>query len=173
MVYQFNEAIEVLERTPDTLRSLLSGLSDDWIFSNEGEDTWSPFDVVGHLIDGERDNWIQRIEVILSNNENKDFPPFDRFSHLQLNVGKTMEQLLSEFAELRQGNLEKLKTLILPDTDLHQTGIHPQFGSVTLGQLLATWTAHDLSHIAQITRVMANRYKEDVGPWKVNLRVMK
>jgi hypothetical protein len=172
MVYQFHEAMEVLERTPDTLKCLLSGLSDEWIFSNEGENTWSPFDVVGHLIDGERDNWIQRVEVILSNNENKDFPAFDRFTHLQLNIGKTMEQLLTEFTELRQTNLEKLRTLISPETDLNQTGIHPQFGSVTLGQLLATWTAHDLSHIAQIARVMAKRYQEDVGPWKVNLRVM-
>jgi uncharacterized damage-inducible protein DinB len=173
MSYRFDEAVEVLERTPGTLGSLLRGLSDEWVYANEGEGSWSPFDVVGHLIDGENNAWLPRIELILSNNESKDFQAFDRFNHLQLNKGKTMEQLLDEFTELRAKSIEKLKKIIQPDTNLTLTGNHPEFGSVTLEQLLATWTAHDLSHIAQITRVMANRYKIDVGPWKVNLRVMK
>jgi uncharacterized damage-inducible protein DinB len=173
MSYNFKEAMEILERTPATLQSLLGGLSDEWIYSNEGEGTWSPFDVVGHLIDGENYAWLPRIELILSSNTSKDFHSFDRFNHLQQNIDKTLDQLLNEFTERRVSSLEKLKTLIHPDTDLTLTGNHPEFGSVTLEQLLATWTAHDLSHLAQITRIMANRYKVDVGPWKVNLRVMK
>ncbi|HYK74834.1 MAG TPA: DinB family protein [Pseudoneobacillus sp.] len=172
MNFKIEEALEILERTPNTLSSLLSGLSEEWIFSNEGESTWSPFDVVGHLIESEKYNFIPRTEMILSKGESEAFPPFDRFSQLRQNTDKTMEQLLHEFAEWRQQNLEKLKMLIQPHTELETTGVHPDFGTVRLRQLLATWTAHDLSHIAQITRVMGNRYKEDVGPWKANLRIM-
>ncbi|WP_442598687.1 DinB family protein [Neobacillus sp. D3-1R] len=173
MNFKIEEAIEILERTPKTLHSLLSGLSDTWIYANEGESTWSPFDVVGHLIESEKYNIVPRIELILSKGEAVTFQPFDRFSQIALNKEKTIDQLLQEFSELREKNIEKLKMLIRHDTDLEQTGVHPDFGAVKLGNLLATWPAHDLSHIAQITRVMAGRYKEDVGPWKANLRVMK
>lgn len=172
MNFKIDEAIEILERTPNTLSSLLSGLSDEWIFSNEGESTWSPFDVVGHLIEAEKYNFIPRIEMILSKGESETFQPFDRFSQLRQNAEKSMDQLLNEFAELRQQNLEKLKMIIQPHTDLEKTGVHPDFGIVRLREQLATLTAHDLSHIAQITRVMANRYLEDVGPWKAYLRIM-
>jgi uncharacterized damage-inducible protein DinB len=173
MNFKVEKAIEILERTPQTLSSLLIGLSDEWIFSNEGESTWSPFDVVGHLIEAEKYNWIPRIEMILTKGESETFPPFDRFSQLHQNTEKTIEQLLNEFAELRQQNLEKLKTMITAQTNLDQTGIHPDFGVVKLSELLATLATHDLSHIAQITRVMANRYRDDVGPWKSYLRIMK
>jgi hypothetical protein len=173
MNFKVEEAIEILERTPQTISSLLSGLSDEWIFSNEGESTWSPFDVVGHLIEAEKFNWIPRIEIILSKGESETFPPFDRFSQLNQNADKNLDQLLVEFTELRKKNIEKLKTLIHPHTNLEQTGVHPDFGVVRLREQLSTWTAHDLSHFAQITRVMANRYYEDVGPWKKYLRIMK
>jgi uncharacterized damage-inducible protein DinB len=172
MNFKIEEAIEILERTPQTLSSLLTGLSDEWIFSNEGESTWSPFDVVGHLIEAEKYNWIPRIEMIVSIGESETFPPFDRFSQLQQNTEKSINQLLNEFAELRQQNLEKLKTIVTKQTNLDQTGIHPDFGVVKLSEQLATLTAHDLSHIAQITRIMANRYRDDVGPWKAYLRIM-
>ncbi|MFF2754810.1 DinB family protein [Psychrobacillus sp. NPDC058041] len=172
MSFKIEEAIEILERTPMTLESLLSGLSVNWIYSNEGKSTWSPFDVVGHLIEAEKYNWIPRIEIILSKGESETFPPFDRYSQLYQNSEKTINQLLSEFAEIRQKNIKKLATIIHPLTNLEQTGTHPDFGIVKLSEQLATWTAHDLSHTAQITRVLANRYKEDVGPWKAYLRIM-
>ncbi|MFD2445282.1 DinB family protein [Bacillus sp. CGMCC 1.16607] len=172
MNFKFNEAIEILERTPRALSNLLSGLSSEWIFSNEGEGTWSPFDVVGHLIEAEKYLWIPRVEMILSKGESESFPPFDRWSQLLLNSEKTMDPLLSEFEELRQKNLEKIKMTYHPHINLEQTGKHPEFGVVKLRELLATWSAHDLSHTAQIIRVLANRYKEDVGPWKANLRIM-
>lgn len=173
MEFRFEEAIEILERTPGTLRSLLSGLSGSWIGCNEGEETWNAFEVVGHLIEGEKNNWIPRIETIISKGETVTFPPIDRFSHLHQNAEKTMEQLLSEFAELRQENLKKLISFVRPHTDLEQTGIHPEFGIVKLREQISTWVVHDLDHIYQITRVMAKRYQEDVGPWKAYLRIVR
>jgi uncharacterized damage-inducible protein DinB len=173
MNFKIDEAIEILERTPQTLSSLLTGLSNEWIFSNEGESTWSPFDVVGHLIEAERYNWIPRIEMILTKGESETFPPFDRFSQLRQNKEKTINQLLNEFAKLRQQNIETLKTIVTEQTNLNQTGIHPDFGVVKLSEQLSTWTVHDLSHIAQITRILANRYQDDVGPWKAYLRILK
>lgn len=173
MNFKIEEAIEILERTPRTLSSLLSGLSDEWIFAKEGESTWCPFDVVGHLIEAEKYNWIPRIEMILTKGESEIFPPFNRFSQLEQNSEKTLDELLNEFVVLRNKNLEKLKTIILRGTNLEQTGVHPDFGVVTLREQLSTWTVHDLSHLAQITRVMAQRYKADVGPWKAYLRIIK
>jgi hypothetical protein len=173
MNFKIEEAIEILERTPQTLSSLLTGLSNEWIYSNEGESTWRPFDVVGHLIEAEKYNWIPRIEMILTKGESETFPPFDRFSQLRQNKEKTINQLLSEFTILRQQNLETLKAIVTEQTNLNQTGIHPDFGVVKLSEQLSTWTTHDLSHIAQITRIMANRYHDDVGPWKTYLRIMK
>jgi hypothetical protein len=171
--FQLEEAIEILERTPKTLTHLLSGLSELWITCNEGEATWSAFDVVGHLIEGEKNNWIPRIQMIISKGETEAFPLFDRFRHLHQNLEKTMEQLLSEFAELRQKNIEKLRSFIHSDTNFEKTGLHPDLGIVKLRELIATWVVHDLSHIAQITRVMAKRYQQDVGPWKAYLRIIK
>lgn len=147
------------------LESLLQNLSKEWAHNNEGAETFSPFDVVGHLIHGEKADWVPRIEIILSDKVNKTFQPYDRFAQFKDSEGKTMNQLLDEFRALRAKNLELLKAKNLQEKDLVKTGTHPAFGSVTLQQLLSTWTVHDLSHIAQITRVMCKQYKEEVGPW--------
>lgn len=172
MNFQLKEAIEILERTPKTLSYMLTGLSNLWINCNEGEATWSAFDVVGHLIEGEKNNWIPRIEMILTKGETETFPPFDRFSQLQQNADKTIEELLSEFAKLRRENVETLRRLIHTHTDFEKTGVHPEFGIVKLREQISTWVAHDLTHISQIARVLAKRYQEDVGPWKAYLRIL-
>ena len=172
MNFDLNKTTDVLERTPKILEDLLSGLSDDWIVNNEGDDTWSPYDIVGHLIHGERTDWMVRLEIIL-HKEDKNFIPYDRFAQSKESKGKSLQQLLSEFALLRKENLQKLKSLNLTENDLNKTGIHPEFGDVTLRQLLSTWTIHDLTHIAQITRVMAKQYKEAIGPWMKYFRVMQ
>lgn len=163
--YNLTESIGILTHTPFVLESLLYDMPIAWTFNNEGNDTFSPFDVVGHLIHGEKADWIPRLEIILSDKPGKTFEPYDRFAQFRDSEGKTMNQLLAEFKTLRQNNMEKLKSKNLQDTDLLKIGIHPSFGPVTLQQLLATWTVHDLSHIAQITRVMCKQYKEEVGPW--------
>ncbi|SRR6266542_704638 len=162
----------VLERTPSLLKSLLSGLPEDWTRANDGPDASSPFDVLGHLIDAEETNWMSRAHVILAQGANRRFQPFDRSRHLRVSKGKTHEELLGLFAELRARNLDELTGLELSPQQLQLTGEHPEFGSVTLEQLLATWVVHDLGHIAQITRVMAKQYRETVGPWKAYLPVL-
>jgi len=172
MKFQISEAIEVLERTPKVLGHLLNGLSNSWTTCDEGDATWNAFDVVGHLIEGERYNWIPRIETIITKGETETFPTFDRFSQLQRNSKKTMEQLLLEFTELRLRSLVRLGELVDSHIDLNQTGMHPDLGSVKLREQISTWVAHDLDHISQIARVMAKRYKEDVGPWKAYLRIL-
>ncbi|MCY8435352.1 DinB family protein [Bacillus haynesii] len=172
MNFQLEEAIEILERTPQTLSQLLTGLSSEWINRNEGENTWSAFDVVGHLIEGEKNNWLPRIKMILTKGATEPFPPFDRFSQLNQNDGKTMEQLLNEFADIRRANLEILRQIINPKTNFEQTGVHPEFGIVKLREQISTWVAHDLTHISQIARVLAKRYQDDVGPWRAYLRIL-
>jgi len=172
MEFNLNKTIEVLERTPQILDELLSGLSDDWTINNEGDDTWSPYDIIGHLIHGEQTDWMNRVDLIL-NNDDKNFIPFDRFAQFKHSKGKNLQQLLSEFKELRKNNLQKLKSFNLADYDFNKTGIHPEFKEVTLGQLLATWTVHDLTHISQITRVMAKQYKEAIGPWIKYFRMLQ
>ncbi len=172
MLFDLNKTVEVLERTPQILQKLLSGVSDEWTMNNEGDDTWSPYDIVGHLIQGERTDWMRRLEIILHKGDKK-FIPFDRFEQFKESEGKNLQQLLSVFAALRKENLQKLKSLRLTDDDLYKTGIHPEFGEVTLRQLLSTWTVHDLTHIAQITRVMARQYKEVIGPWIKYFRVIQ
>ncbi|TWJ49926.1 DinB family protein [Bacillus paralicheniformis] len=172
MNFQLEEAIEILERTPQTLSQLLTGLSSPWISCNEGEDTWNAFDVVGHLIEGEKNNWLPRIKLILTEGATEPFPPFDRFSQLNQNDGKTMEQLLNEFADIRRANLKTLQQIIDPETDFEQTGMHPEFGIVKLREQISTWVAHDLTHISQIARVLAKRYQDDVGPWRAYLRIL-
>lgn len=172
MNFDLANGIAVLERTPGVLRALLSGLSEEWTHGDEGPDTWRPFDIVGHLIDGEETDWMGRTRVILAQGANRRFEPFDQSRHLRMNKGKTLGELLDRFAELRARNLQELKGLKLSREQLQWTGEHPEFGSVTLEQLLATWVAHDLGHLAQIARAMAKQYRDAVGPWEVYLPVL-
>lgn len=171
MKFNLNKSIEVLERTPRVVTELLSGLSEDWITNNEGGDTWSPFDVVGHLIHGEKTDWITRTKIILAN-KNETFEPFNRFAQFEDSKGKSLEELLDQFRQLRKENVETLKSLDIQDDDFNKTGIHPALGPVKLSELLSTWVAHDLGHIYQITRVMAKNYKDEIGPWNQFLRVV-
>lgn len=171
--FNLDKSIEILERTPSVLNSLLNGLSESWIQENEGENTWSPFDVVGHLIHGEKTDWITRTKIILEHGEEKVFTPFDRFAQFTESKNKNLNELLEEFEKLRKANLIELKKLSLKQEDLSKTGKHPEFGTVTLEQLLATWVVHDLNHIRQIVNAMANQYNEDTGPWKEYLSILK
>ena len=173
MKFSINQAIDILERTPKVIRSLLLNISDDWSSNNEGGETWSPYDVVGHLIYCEKADWILRAEIILSDNANKEWEPFDRFAHFEESKGKSLTQLIEEFEQRRNENLLRLKSKGLNEQDLQKTGIHPAFGMVTLSQLLSTWVVHDLNHIAQISRVMAKQYKEEVGPWVAYLKILQ
>jgi hypothetical protein len=170
--FSLEESVPVLERTPGVLRSLLGGLPEPWIVSNEGGESWSPFDVVGHLIHGERTDWMPRAELILSRGDTVAFQPFDRFAQLEVSRGKTLEELLDTFADLRAANLRRLRELAPGPAELARRGRHPELGPVTLGQHLATWVAHDLSHIGQIARVMARRYTAAVGPWRAYLPLL-
>jgi hypothetical protein len=170
--FDLGNSIAVLERTPNVLQSLFMGLDADWTSPNEGPDTWSPFDVVGHLIDGEETDWMERARIILSQASERRFQPFDRFRHLGANKGRKLLELLERFAALRQRNLVDLKALNLTTADLQRTGEHPEFGTVTLAQLLATWVVHDLGHIGQIVRVMSKQYKTAVGPWEAYLPIL-
>jgi len=172
MNFNLNEAIEVLERTPRTLDSLLSGLSNRWLDSNEGDGTWNVSEVLDHLVEAEKTNWMVRINWILNEGEQKPFPPFDRFSHLNQEK-RSIEEKLHEFKESRAQNITKLQMLIEPEINFELKGVHPEFGLVKLRELLSTWVVHDLTHISQIVRVMANRYREDVGPWKEYLGILK
>ncbi|SHG40926.1 DinB family protein [Winogradskyella jejuensis] len=171
MNFEINKSVEILERTPKVLESLLKGLSEDWLFNNEGKNTWSPYEVLGHLIFGEKTDWIIRIKIILSTSENKDFEPFERFAHL--NENKHINELIDEFKILRYNNLKILKSFIITEEKLSLTGVHPEFGNVTLKQLISTWAVHDLGHISQITRVMAKQYTLEVGPWINYLGILK
>ena len=171
MEFEPREAIEILSRTPTTLDSWLRGLSDGWLSADEGPETWSPVEVVGHLIHCERTDWIPRARIILAGLSG-EFEPFDRFGHLVASKGKVLDELLDELAEVRRRNLDTLEGWQLTPEQLALTGRHPELGTVTLAELLATWTAHDLGHIAQIARVMAKRYTDQVGPWKAYLPVL-
>lgn len=170
-MFTVERGLEVLERTPAVLRALLDGLAPEWIAATEGPDTWSPYDVVGHLIHGERTDWMARADIILGGGGT--FAKFDRFAQFRESEGKSLAQLLDEFEEVRRANLERLRALNLTDTELAKTGTHPAFGRVTLRQLLSTWVAHDLDHLMQISRVMGKQLKEDVGPWEEYLRVVR
>lgn len=172
MNFDLTNSLAVLERTPNVLESLLAGLSAEWTSPNEGPDTWSPFDVLGHLISAEEVDWMERARVILSEAAERRFKPFDRFRHLDATKGRTLPELLKRFAALRQQNLADLRALKLTPADLARTGEHPEFGTVTLAQLLATWVVHDLGHIGQIARVMSKQYKMAVGPWVAYLPVL-
>jgi hypothetical protein len=172
MEFNLNKSCQILARTPMVLKQMLSGLDESWIKNNEGENTWSPFDVVGHLIHGEKTDWIPRMEMILSDNTDKNFIPFDRFAQLNEKGQKTLDELLDEFSAIRKKNLAVLESKKISDADLLKKGIHPAFGEVTLEQLLATWVVHDLNHIVQIARVMARQYAGAVGPWTQYLSVL-
>jgi hypothetical protein len=167
------DTIAVLTRTPATLNALLRGLPNIWVCRNEGTDTWSAFDIVGHMIVGERTDWMARLRIILESGEARPFDPFDRFAQFRLSQGRSLEQLLDEFAELRDQNLAALQALDLQPADLERRGKHPSLGSVTLAELLSTWAAHDLTHLHQLSRVMAHQYRQAVGPWSAYLGVLK
>lgn len=173
MKEMLSESIKILSRTPDILTTTLNGLSDKSIYSDEGEDTWSPFDIVGHLIHGDKTDWLVRVKIILSESGDKKFKPFDRFAQFESSKGKSMEQLLSDFRSIRQKNLANLQELNITNRDMGKIGIHPVFGEVTMAQLISTWVVHDLNHIAQIARVLAKQNKENVGPWLEYLTILK
>jgi hypothetical protein len=172
MHFNIQQSIEILERTPAVLNTLLTGLNDEWVMNNEGPETFSPYDVIGHLIHGEKTDWTVRAKIILESGNSKTFVPWDRFAQFENSKGKTLQQLLKEFEALRKENLVWLKSLNVSETDLDKKGIHPALGEVTLRNLLATWVVHDLTHIAQITRVMAKQYKEEMGPWPEFFRIL-
>ena len=173
MNYSKEQAIEILERTAAVLKSLLANISQDWVMNNEGADTFSPYDVVGHLIHGEKTDWVVRAKIILEHGVNKPFEPYDRFAQYEESKGKTLGQLLDEFEKIRKENVGWLQSIQLTEDDLERKGMHPVLGEVTLRNLLSTWVVHDLTHIAQITRVMAKQYKEEMGPWPQFFRILQ
>ena len=173
MNFSLSKSIEILERTPEVLNVMLQNLSNEWTSNNEGGETWSVYDIVGHLIHGELTDWTPRMEIILSEKTDKTFTPFDRFAQFEKSKGKTLIQLLDEFKSLRLENINLLKSKELTNRDLERTGVHPAFGEITLSQLISTWTVHDLNHIAQISRVMAKQYQAEVGPWAAYLRILQ
>ena len=173
MNYNQQQAVDILQRIPAVLNSLLRNLPDNWVMNNEGPDTFSPYDVVGHLIHGERTDWVVRAKLILEHGTAKPFATYDRFAQYEESKGKTLEQLLDEFETVRAENIHWLKTLALTEQDLERKGMHPVLGEVTLRNLLSTWVVHDLTHIAQVTRVMAKQYKEEMGPWPEFFRILR
>ena len=173
MQHNLQNTISLLTRTPAALNTLLRDLPETWALRNEGENTWSAFDVVGHLNHGERTDWMPRARMVLQFGETQAFEPFDRQGHAQEMQGKSLGQLLDEFARLRSENLAELRALNLRQEDLERRGRHPALGVITLSQLLATWASHDLTHLHQISRVMAHQYREAVGPWSAYLGVLQ
>jgi hypothetical protein len=173
MEHNLQETISLLERTPSALNSFLRGLPDRWTLGNEGDKTWTVYDVVGHLIHGELTDWMPRAKMILEFGETKSFVPFDRTAQEREGRGKPLPELLDEFSRLRAQNIVELRGLNLRQEDLARRGRHPELGVVTLSQLLATWAAHDLTHVHQISRIMAHQYREAVGPWTAYLGVMQ
>jgi DinB superfamily len=172
MDFRFDDAIPVLRRTPVVLRDLLIDLPDRWTDASEGPGTWSPCDVVGHLIHGERTDWVPRVEHLLQHGEAVSFPPFDREAMLATAGRASLAEQLDIFERLRSASLARLVTLGLTDADLGKRGRHPEFGVVTLGQHLSTWVAHDLGHVSQVVRVMARQYSDAVGPWRAYLSII-
>jgi hypothetical protein len=170
--FSVDDAVPLLARTPHTLDAWLRDLPDCWTKANEGADTWTPFDIVGHLIHGERTDWMPRARLILAEGDSRPFEPFDRFAQFTASAGKTLPEMLDEFTQLRASNVDELVSLRLTGAQLDRAGRHPALGAVTLRQLLATWVAHDLDHVMQIARVLANQYADEVGPWRAYLRVI-
>ena len=172
MNFALETGVAVLQRTPATLRTFLDGLPPDWTAATEGPETWSPYDIVGHLIHGERTDWIPRARIILEQGAHRRFEPYDRFAQFRESRGKSLGDLLDEFARLRSENLVTLAGWQLTEEQLALEGEHPELGSVTMRQLLATWVAHDLGHVVQVARVMAKQYRDAIGPWRAYLTVM-
>jgi hypothetical protein len=172
MKFELKKSFEILERTPAVLRTLLSGLDEAWTMHNEGPETFSPYDVVGHLIQGEKTDWVARSKIILEFGLSKPFTPWDRFAQYEASKGKSLQNLLGEFEQIRKDNITWLRSLQLTEQDLAKKGMHPSLGEVTLKNLLATWVVHDLTHIGQITRVMAKQYREEMGPWPEFFRIL-
>jgi hypothetical protein len=172
MRFDLDLSLDILRRTPATLEALLDGAAEGWVRGTEGAETFSAFDVVGHLIDGEETDWIPRARIILARGKDPRFEPYDRFRHRARNVGRSLGSLLDEFARLRAANLELLHSWRLTEAELDLPGAHPSLGRVTFRQLLAAWVAHDLGHVAQVARVMAKQYREEVGPWLPYLPVL-
>ncbi len=174
MNFSLPQSLELLKRTPQAYRALFYGLKFPWGEINEGDQTWSAYNILGHLIHGEKTDWIPRARIILSDSvSDKTFEPFDRFAQERLYHGKTIEELIEEFEELRERNLDELKSWDLREEQLELRGVHPDLGEVSLRQLLATWTIHDMSHLHQVSRVIVKHYTQDVGPWKAYSRIMK
>lgn len=171
--FELQEAVSILRQTPATLRSLLVELPERWVESSGDRSNWHPYDILGHLIHGERADWIPRARIILEQGTERAFDPFDREAMFDASRGKDLDTLLTEFGALRKSNLEILDSWHLSESDFEKEGIHPDFGPVTLGQLLSTWAVHDLNHIFQITRVIACNYREEVGPWIKYLAVLQ
>ncbi|UBM59544.1 DinB family protein [Marinilongibacter aquaticus] len=171
--FALNKSIEILQNTPLSLESLLNTLSNDWLFENEGTDTWSPYDVLRHLIVAEKTNWLPRIKSILEQPEVVPFPAFDRFAEQDAPKNIPIANLTEEFKKLRNANLQELQSFGISDEDLRKKGLHPEFGEVNLAQLISTWLVHDLGHLSQINRVMAKHYRSDVGPWINYLSILK
>lgn len=172
MEFDLEKGIEILSRTPGTLRAMLSDISPEWFDATEGPETWSPYVVVGHLIHGERTDWIPRAQTILAQGANRSFTPYDRFAQFHESIGKSLADLLDEFEKLRAENLATLAAMNLDDGKLDLEGEHPKFGAVSLRQLLAAWVVHDLGHIAQVARVMAKQYRDSIGPWAEYLPIV-
>lgn len=173
MQQDLQHTLSLLARTPATLDALLRELPDAWTRQNEGENTWSAYDVVGHLIHGDRTDWMPRARRILEFGETRAFEPFDRLAQNRESQGKSLPELLDEFTRLRAKNLDELRAMNLRPEDMERRGLHPALGSVTLAELLATWAAHDLTHMHQISRIMAHQYRQAVGPWSRFLGVMQ
>lgn len=172
MKYSLERSYEILDRTPAVLEALLAGLPDEWVMPNEGPETFSPYDVVGHLIHGEKTDWVPRAKMILEFGNTKTFERYDRFAQYEESKGKSLQQLLDEFAALRKKNMSWFKALNLTEDDLDRQGMHPVLGDVILRNLLATWVVHDLTHLSQITRVMAKQYQEEMGPWPQFFKIL-
>ena len=172
MEFKLEEGIQILRQTPSTVNALLRPLSSALTDRNEGPNTWSPFDVVGHLIHGEETDWIPRARIILNEGQSRAFEPFDRVAMFEKSKGKSLAELLDMFSSLRGSNIEELERMNINRAMLERRGTHPELGTVTLGQLLSTWVVHDLGHIAQIVRVMARQYREEVGPWLAYLSIL-
>lgn len=171
-MFKLDQAKEILRRTPGTLNALLTDLPDEWTLANEGPDTFSPYDVIGHLIEGEENDWITRARIILEQGEARPFDKFDRFAMYEKSKGKSLPELLARFEELRVENLRQLDEMSLTPELLQKQGTHPALGAVTLSQLLSAWVVHDLGHIRQIVRVMAKQYRDDIGPWTAYLSIV-
>lgn len=167
-----SDAINLLSRTPTILEHMLSGIPDTLLHANEGGNSWSPYDVVGHLVHGEKTDWIPRMRICLSDTEPKTFTPFDRFAQFEDSKGKTLTELLDLFHVLRKENINMLKNFQLTEADFAKTAVHPVFGTVRVAQLLSTWVVHDQNHIYQIVRVISSQFRDEVGPWKAYLSIL-